>query len=62
MLGGKGYVFSEIHGKRHLKTGISNPADRGRSLRWQNVKNVQLFELTFENIRKHTATTHSTCS
>ena len=25
MLGGKGYVFCEIYGKRHLKIGIPKP-------------------------------------
>ena len=34
MLVGEGYVFRENYAERHLKTGISKPGDRGRSLRW----------------------------
>ena len=34
LLGGEGYVFRNILGKRHLKTAISKPHDLGRAQRW----------------------------
>ena len=62
LLGGEGYVFRNILGKRHLKTAISKPHDLGRAQRWWNAKKMYIFERSFRNIRKHTAIWHPTCS